>query len=42
MLSRFLEGGWRLLLFSALATVLGVGIGAVLGMLAAFRRRLAG
>lgn len=38
VLSRFLEGGWRLLLYSALATVLGVGIGAVLGMLAAFRR----
>ena len=37
VLSRFLEGGWRLLLYSALATVLGVGIGAVLGMLAAFR-----
>ena len=37
MLSRFLAGGWRLLLYSALATVLGVGLGAVLGMLAAFR-----
>lgn len=38
VLSRFLEGGWRLLMYSALATVLGVGLGAVLGMLAAFRR----
>ncbi|PZP32177.1 MAG: peptide ABC transporter permease [Kocuria rhizophila] len=37
VLSRFLEGGWRLLLYSALATVLGVGLGTVLGMLAAFR-----
>ncbi|GAA2513282.1 ABC transporter permease [Kocuria salsicia] len=37
VLSRFLAGGWRLLLYSALATVLGVGLGAVLGMLAAFR-----
>ena len=37
VLSRFLEGGWRLLLYSALATLLGVGLGAVLGMLAAFR-----
>lgn len=36
VLSRFLEGGWRLLLYSALATLLGVGLGAVLGMLAAF------
>ena len=38
VLSRFLAGGWRLLLYSALATVVGVGLGAVLGMLAAFRR----
>lgn len=38
VLSRFLAGGWRLLLYSALATVLGVGLGAVLGMLAALRR----
>ena len=38
VLSRFLEGGWRLLLYSALATVVGVGIGAALGMLAAFRK----
>lgn len=37
VLSRFLEGGWRLLMYSALATLLGVGLGAVLGMLAAFR-----
>lgn len=37
VLSRFLEGGWRLLLYSAMATLLGVGLGAVLGMLAAFR-----
>lgn len=37
VLSRFLEGGWRLLLYSAAATVLGVGIGTTLGMLAAFR-----
>jgi len=38
VLSRFLEGGWRLLLYSALATVVGVGTGAALGMLAAFRK----
>ncbi|MBK4119803.1 ABC transporter permease [Kocuria rhizophila] len=38
VLSRFLAGGWRLLLYSALATVVGVGLGALLGMLAAFRR----
>lgn len=37
VLSRFLAGGWRLLLYSALATVVGVGLGAVLGMLAALR-----
>ena len=37
VLSRFLAGGWRLLAYSALATVLGVGLGAVLGMVAAFR-----
>ena len=37
VLSRFLAGGWRLLLYSALATVVGVGLGTVLGMLAALR-----
>lgn len=38
VLSRFLAGGWRLLAYSALATVLGVALGAVLGMFAAFRK----
>ena len=37
VLSRWLAGGWRLLLWSAAATVLGVGLGAVLGMVAAMR-----
>lgn len=37
VLSRWLAGGWRLLLWSAAATALGVGLGAVLGMVAAMR-----
>lgn len=37
VLARWLAGGWRLLLWSALATALGVGMGAVLGMVAAMR-----
>lgn len=37
VLSRVLDGGWRLLLMAASATTLGVGLGAVIGVLAAFR-----
>ncbi|MCI2264430.1 ABC transporter permease [Sediminivirga luteola] len=37
VLSRFLDGGTRLLLYAALATLLGLVLGTVLGMLAAYR-----
>lgn len=36
--SRFLDGGHALLLLSLLSTVLGVGLGAVLGVFTAYRR----
>jgi peptide/nickel transport system permease protein len=36
VLSRLLNGGWELLLMAAIATVLGVAIGALIGVLAAF------
>ena len=38
VLSRLLSGGWEILLMSAVATALGVGIGGALGMFAAFER----
>ncbi len=37
VLTRFLDGGLRLLLFASLATLLGMVIGGMLGMLAAYR-----
>lgn len=37
VLSRVLNGGWQLLLMSLAATVLGVAVGTVIGVLAAFR-----
>jgi peptide/nickel transport system permease protein len=36
VLSRLLSGGWELLLMAAIATVLGVAVGALIGVLAAF------
>ena len=36
--SRFLSGGWRLLLMAVIATLLGVGLGAAFGILAGYRR----
>ena len=41
VLSRFLHGGLRLLLVALLATVIGVGVGAVLGLIAGYSRRRA-
>lgn len=38
VLSQFLNGGWRLLLLSGIATVLGVGLGAFIGIVAGFNR----
>lgn len=38
ILSRFLDGGLRLLAYAALATVLGMVLGAVIGMTAAYSR----
>ncbi|GAA4612768.1 ABC transporter permease [Saccharopolyspora hordei] len=38
VLTRFLHGGRTLLLLAALATLLGVGLGALLGMYAGYRR----
>lgn len=38
VLSRLLNGGWELLLMAAIATVLGVAIGALVGVVAAFER----
>ncbi|GAA4805798.1 ABC transporter permease [Tomitella cavernea] len=38
VLSRFLDGGLRLLVYAALATVLGLALGTVLGMVAAYTR----
>ncbi len=38
VLSRFLDGGQTLLVLSVLATLLGVGTGAVIGVTAAYRR----
>ncbi|MGY4541411.1 peptide/nickel transport system permease protein [Arthrobacter sp. UYNi723] len=38
VLSRFLAGGQTLMLLSLLATALGVGLGALVGVLAAYRR----
>ena len=38
VLSRVLAGGWVLLLMSAAATVIGVSVGVVLGILAAYSR----
>jgi peptide/nickel transport system permease protein len=40
VLSRLLDGGWRLLLMAAIATALGVGAGAAVGIIAAFRSGL--
>jgi peptide/nickel transport system permease protein len=39
VLSRFLHGGLRLLLVALLATVIGVGVGAVLGLIAGYSRK---
>jgi peptide/nickel transport system permease protein len=36
--SQFLNGGWRLLLLSGIATALGVGLGAFFGIIAGFKR----
>jgi peptide/nickel transport system permease protein len=36
--SQFLNGGWRLLLLSGIATALGVGLGSFLGIVAGFNR----
>ena len=36
VLSRTLDGGWELLAMAAVATALGVGVGAVLGVMAAY------
>jgi peptide/nickel transport system permease protein len=36
VLSRVLDGGWQLLLMATIATILGVGIGAAIGIAAAF------
>jgi peptide/nickel transport system permease protein len=38
VLSRVLAGGWQLLLFAAAATAIGVGVGAVAGVSAAYLR----
>jgi peptide/nickel transport system permease protein len=38
VLSRFLVGGWLMVLLSIAATVIGVGLGAVLGILAGYQR----
>ena len=38
VLSRVLDGGWQLLLFAAAATAIGVGVGAVAGVSAAYLR----
>lgn len=40
VLSRVLDGGWELLLMSAIATILGVAAGAAVGIAAAFWGRL--
>jgi peptide/nickel transport system permease protein len=37
VLSRVLDGGWKLLLMSVVATALGVALGTLIGVLAAFR-----
>jgi peptide/nickel transport system permease protein len=37
VLSRVLDGGWKLLLMSLAATVIGVAVGTMIGVLAAFR-----
>ena len=37
VLSRVLWGGWELILLAAIATAIGVGLGAVIGVVAAFR-----
>ncbi len=42
VLSRFLDGGRQILIMSVIATLLGVGAGALLGLLAGYRRGLAG
>jgi peptide/nickel transport system permease protein len=39
VMSQFLNGGWRLLMLSAIATFLGVALGAFLGIVAGYNRR---
>lgn len=41
VLSRFLNGGYVILILATLATVLGVGLGAILGIMAGYRRGVA-
>ena len=38
VLSRLLDGGWQLIVMAALATVLGVSLGAVVGIYAGYRK----
>jgi len=38
VMSQFLNGGWRLLMLSAIATTLGVALGAFLGIVAGYNR----
>jgi peptide/nickel transport system permease protein len=38
VLSRLLDGGWQILLMGAVATVLAVALGAILGVVAAYQR----